>query len=174
MKSLWSSCKLLLCGVFLGGCASSHAPLPTVDAVDLERYLGTWHEIARYPNRFEKDCTAVTAEYRQNSDDAILVTNRCRLHTPSGDEKVANGKARIVEGSNNAKLRVTFFWPFYGDYWIIKLDPDYRYAVVGEPSRKYLWILARENRLPDALKNDITAWLPEIGYDPGKIIWTQH
>ncbi len=174
MKTFWIFCRVLLSGVFLGGCTSSYAPLPTVETVDIGQYLGTWYEIARYPNRFEKGCTGVTAEYRQKSEESILVTNRCRLHDPSGEEKVANGKAKIIEGSNNAKLKVTFFWPFYGDYWIIKLDPDYRYAVVGEPSRKYLWILAREKRISETVKNEIVSWLPQVGYDPEKLVWTQH
>jgi len=115
----------------------------TVPAVDLTRYLGTWHEIARLPNRFQdgsRVCEAVTATYTARPDGRIGVLNRCE---DQGVERSAAGQAYAIEGSGNARLRVSFFWPFFGDYWVIGLDPDYRWAVVGNPDRDYLWILSR-------------------------------
>lgn len=122
----------------------------TVSSVDLSRYVGTWYEIARLPNRFEKKCAdSVTATYVQRPDGKISVTNRCRKS--SGEFTTAKGKAKIVDRTTNAKLKVTFFWPFYGDYWILDLGSNYEYAVVGDPSRKYLWILSRTPRMDEEL-----------------------
>ena len=133
-------------GVLLAGCAgapAADAPR-TVPAVDLQRYLGTWHEIARLPNRFQdgggRACEAVTATYTARPDGRIGVLNRC---ADAGTMREASGQAYAVEGSGNARLRVSFFWPFYGDYWVVGLDPDYRWAVVGSPDRRTLWILSR-------------------------------
>lgn len=130
------------------GCASqSYAPLPTVSAVDLNRYAGTWYEIALLPNRFQSMCVSDTqAQYRLDGA-LVRVKNRCRKQDGAIEE--ADGFAKVVEGSSNAKLRVSFFWPFYGDYWVLALDPDYRWVLIGEPSRKYGWVLARAPNLDD-------------------------
>lgn len=174
MKKWYTYAFGTLVAWIMAGCSHHHAPLPTVASVDLARYAGTWYEIGRYPNRFETDCTAVTATYARNDDGTIAVTNRCRLLTPNGEENVADGTARIVEGSGNSKLEVTFFWPFYGDYWIMMLGEEYEYAVVGEPSRKYFWILARTPSLDRGIRQKILARLPALGYDAAKIHWTVH
>ena len=118
-------------------------PLEAVPEVDLERYLGTWYEIASYPQRFQEGCTATTATYTLRSDGEIDVLNRCRKDSLDGPEDTAEGRARVVDRTTNAKLEVSFFGPFWGDYWIIDLGPEYEYAVVGHPSRYYLWILSR-------------------------------
>jgi apolipoprotein D and lipocalin family protein len=139
--------RLALLGLLLlGACATQPAPgLPaTVPAVDLTRYLGTWYEIARLPNSFQdgagRVCEGTTATYTARPDGQVGVANRCL--GPEG-ERIATATAYAVEGSNNARLRVSFFWPFYGDYWVIGLDPEYRWAVVGAPGRNFLWILSR-------------------------------
>ncbi len=120
----------------------------TVASVDLERYSGTWYEIARYPNSFEKGCMNTKANYALRGDGDVAVTNSCKL--ADGSMKVAEGRARKVEGSAGAKLKVKFApaWvPFAeGDYWIFHLEPDYSAALVGDPSGKYLWILARSEQ----------------------------
>lgn len=119
----------------------------TVAAVDLNRYAGTWYEIARFPTSFQDGrgiaCTDVIATYTARPDGRIGVRNRCRNAAAGGAEREATATAYAVEGSNGARLRVSFFWPFHGDYWVIGLDPGYRWAVVGDPERKYLWILSR-------------------------------
>jgi apolipoprotein D and lipocalin family protein len=151
--------------------ASAVTPLSTVDHVDLSRYTGTWYEIARYPNRFQRDCQSdTTAQYTRREDGTIQVVNSCRQ--AGGKMKVARGKAKVVDSKTNAKLKVTFFWPFYGDYWIIGLAPDYAYAIVGEPKRKYLWILSRTPQLDEHSFAEALQKVRAVGYDPEKLIKT--
>jgi len=105
-------------------------------------------------------------------EDFIRVANRCFDETGAKIDE-AQGKAYVVENSGNAKLRVSFFWPFYGNYWILNLAPDYRYVVVGEPSRNYLWILAREKTLKEDTKEILKA-LPALGYNASMLYWTKN
>ena len=157
------------------GCAATakdQPPLTVVDSVDLERYLGKWYEIASYPAWFQKGCTASTAEYSLLPDGKIRVVNRCRKDRPDGPLKESKGKAEIVDTATNAKLKVWFFWPFKGNYWIIDLDPDYKWAVVGEPSREYLWILSRTPTMDEAVYQGILKRLPQKGYDPARLLRT--
>ena len=143
-------------------------PLEVVDKVDLERYLGKWYEIASYPAWFQRGCTASTAEYSLLDDGKIRVVNRCRKDRVDGPLKESKGKAEVVT-TTNAKLKVWFFWPFKGNYWIIDLDPDYQWVVVGEPKRKYLWLLSRTPQLDENLYRKILSRLPAKGYDPLKL-----
>ena len=152
--------------------AGSKAALQTVPHVDLTRYVGRWYEIARYPARFEKDCASdVTASYAQLSGGKIEVVNECRK--ADGQVKRSKGTASVVDKNSNAKLKVTFFWPFYGDYWIIDLDPGYRWAVVGDPDRKYFWILARDRRLGESVFAGIVARATAQGYDLKNLLRTK-
>src|SRR5262249_38371425 len=147
------------------------AKLPTVASVDLNRYLGRWYEIAKIPNRFERSCARdATANYALLEDGQIAVLNECRRQDGSIDR--AHGKAKITDKQTNAKLKVTFFWPFYGDYWIIDLDQDYRYAVVGEPDRKYLWILSRSPEMDEATYKGLLNKISELGYDASRVTRT--
>ncbi len=149
------------------------APLPTARAVDLPRYMGTWYEIARYPNRFQRGCVSdVTAAYTLRPDGKVDVLNSCRAG--DGHAKSARGTAKVVDKATNAKLKVTFFWPFSGDYWIVALDPDYRWVIVGEPRRKFLWILARTPVLPPATYDEVLRHVAAAGYDPAALIPTVH
>lgn len=145
------------------------APLRTVTHVDLARYVGTWYEIASYPQRFQKGCTATTAIYTLRKDGKIQVVNRCHRDSLDGRQTIARGRARVIDRESNAKLKVSFFWPFWGDYWIIDLDPGYRYAVVGHPSRKYLWILCRTRTMDPLVYSGILERLTAQGYDVGKL-----
>ena len=140
-------------------------PLVVVAHVDTEKYLGRWYEIARYPHSFEEGCYAVTADYKLLDDGLIQVINRCREGGLDGELKEAFGKARVVDSLSNAKLEVSFFWPFYGDYWIIDLDENYQYAVVSEPDRQYLWILSRTPTMEESLYDQLTAKLKQNGFD---------
>lgn len=147
--------------------------LEVVPAVDLSRYVGQWYEIARLPNRFQKKCAdSVTANYTLRSDGKIQVVNRCRK--PSGEFTTATGKAKIVDKKTNAKLKVTFFWPFYGKYWILDLGPNYEYAVVGEPGRDYLWILSRTPQIDEALYQQLLAKMQARGFETTRMIRTAH
>lgn len=148
-------------------------PLEVVPHVDLQRYTGLWYEIARYPNRFQKDCFGSRATYSLREDGRIGVLNECYKGSAEGKLKSARGKARVIDEKSNAKLKVSFFWPFYGDYWIIELDEDYRYAVIGHPERKYLWILSRDRTMDDALYNKIMYRLETVHkYDTSGILRT--
>ena len=159
----------------------SPGPVRPVPAVDLVRYAGTWYEIARFPNRFQKECRSdVTATYSLLDDGQILVVNRCR--TATGEMKEAEGKARRKgEDEPTSKLQVRFapailsFLPFvWADYWVIDLAEDYSYAVVGEPSREYLWILARSPVLPEGTYEAISRRLRQQGYDPALLVRTSN
>ncbi len=148
------------------------APLGTVPSVDLKRYTGTWYEIARYPNRFQRKCSSdTTAVYTLRDDGKIKVVNSCKQSDGKAD--TANGTAKVVDRSTNAKLKVTFFWPFSGDYWIIGLGKDYEYAIVGEPSRKYLWILSRTPQMSPQLYEETLQVVRDKGYDPAKLMLTK-
>jgi len=153
----------------LGGCGAVYPPLATVDNVELGRYTGRWYEIARYPNSFEPGCVGVTADYALREDGRISVLNTCLEGTLDGDARIIQGVARVVDPITNAKLAVSFFPPFEGDYWILELGEDYEYAVVGDPSRTFLWILSRAPTLDEGLYDDILSRLPEKSYDPNRL-----
>lgn len=148
---------------------SSRQPLDVVPHVDLERYLGTWYEIATIPQSFQKGCVGVTAEYSLRPDGDIQVVNTCIQGTLDGNVRRVRGKAWVVDKTSNAKLKVRFFWPFWGSYWIIGLDPDYQWAVVGHPGRKYLWILSRSPQMEDALYGQILELIAGQGYNLSRI-----
>ena len=149
-----------------------------VDTVDLNRYVGTWYEIASIPVWFQKACdSGSTAEYSLTENGEITVVNRCC--TREGNLKEAKGRAWIVDKSCPAKLKVGFFsvlgfFPFKGDYWIIELDPDYRWALIGEPGRTYAWILAREPSLDAATLERLLARAAALGFDREAFVRTQH
>lgn len=147
-------------------------PLETVALVDLARYVGTWYEIASFPQSFQRGCTATTATYTPRPDGEIDVLNRCRQGSVDGKEKTALGRARIADGSTNAKLKVSFFRPFWGDYWIIDLAGDYAYAVVGHPGRDYLWILSRTPTMAEPTYQAIVARLQGQGYETSRLVRT--
>ncbi|HOW87012.1 MAG TPA: lipocalin family protein [Candidatus Aminicenantes bacterium] len=149
--------------------AAGPKPLEVVPRVDVRRYLGTWYEIATIPQRFQKGCVGVTAHYSLRKDGAIDVVNVCRKKTLDGKVRSIRGKAWIVDTTTNAKLKVRFFWPFAGAYWIIELDPDYRWAVVGHPSRTYYWILSRTPRMDPAVYDDLIRRAAAKGYDISRI-----
>lgn len=131
--------------------------------VDLARYVGDWYEIVMLPNRFQSMCVADTRATYRIDGETVSVLNQCR--TADGSVEQAEGVAKVVAGSQGAKLRVSFFRPFYGDYWILDLDPDYRWALVGEPGRDYAWILARDTRLDAATLEQLLARAGTLGFD---------
>jgi apolipoprotein D and lipocalin family protein len=143
--------------------------LEVVPHVELEKYLGKWYEIAHLPAKFQEDCNETTATYTLSKDGSISVLNQC---TKNGKMKQAKGKAKVVDKKSNAKLKVTFFWPFYGDYWIIKLGNNYDYSVVDTPNRKYLWILSRTPQMDDNLYSQIIEYVKSKGFDANKLIKT--
>jgi apolipoprotein D and lipocalin family protein len=137
-----------------------------VAEIDFDRYVGRWYEIASFPQRFQEGCVATTANYTRRDDGRLRVENECRNGSFDGDLRRVEGVAWVADPSaSQAKLKVQFFWPFRGDYWVIELDPEYRYAVVGHPSRNYLWILARTRTLEPAVYEALLARIASHGYD---------
>lgn len=170
---------LLVLALAAAACGSTPDP-KTVDRVDLGRYAGTWFEVARYPNRFQRHCAGdVIARYSLRSDGEIDVDNRCR--DERGGEKRSSGVARNVSrDGSNAKLEVRFapaalaWLPFvWGKYWILALADDYAYAVVGTPDRKYLWILSRTPSLPESVFERLEGLVAAQGYDPARLERTE-
>ncbi len=152
--------------VALVACQTPSAPLAVVGEVDLDRYLGRWFEIASFPQRFQRGCVATTATYSRLGEGRIRVENECRDETFDGELRRVEGVAWLADPQESpAKLKVQFFWPFSGDYWILELDPEYRYAVVGHPSRDYLWILSRTRTLDPAIYEMLLSRIEADGYD---------
>lgn len=155
--------------------SAADAPLTTIAELDVPRYMGTWYEIAKFPNRFQRKCVGFTrATYSTLPDGTLQVANSCR--TASGETDEAIGAARQVGGAASPKLKVRFapaflsFIPLvWGDYWVIDLDPDYRLAAVSEPKREYLWILARTPKVDKAAYDALLARLAAKGLDVGKL-----
>ena len=172
-KSLKSLAVILICSI-LSGCyggpvGNANVPQPA-KAVDVTQYIGRCYEIARYENGFEKGCEGVTADYTARKDGLIGILNTCRKETVDGVVSTADGKAKIVAGSNNAKLKVSFFGPFYvGDYWVLDRADDYSWSIVGEPSGRFLWILSRKPVLSEERMRLLTAKVKAMGYDTSLI-----
>jgi apolipoprotein D and lipocalin family protein len=149
--------------------ADNVPPLRTVDRVDLTHYMGEWYEIASFPQRFQKGCVASRATYTVRKDGDVDVFNQCRDKTLDGKLREAKGKAWVIDTKSNAKLKVRFFWPFSGDYWIIDLGTDYQYAVVGHPNRNYLWILSRSPQMDPEIYDGIIERLKKQHYDVNRL-----
>lgn len=164
---------LVICVVAMSGCGAvvqGKPPLATVAHFDLDRYLGKWYEIASLPNRFQRGCVATTATYSRIDAHTIRVVNECRNASLQGEKRRVEGTLWVAgDGSNAARLKVQFFWPFRGDYWVIGLDPDYRWAMVGHPRRKYLWILFREPVMPEALYRHLLERAASQGFDVSSV-----
>jgi apolipoprotein D and lipocalin family protein len=162
---------LLAGAALLAGCAALGPKHPVgnlavpepAKSVELQRYLGRWYEIARYEQGFQKDCDGVTADYSLRPDGQIRVLNACRK--PDGKRSDAEGRAKIVDAATNAKLKVSFFGPFFGDYWVLDRAEDYSWAIVGEPSGRYLWLLSREAVPAPGKVDALIARAKALGYD---------
>lgn len=145
----------------------NHDKLSTVPELDLNRYAGTWYEIGRFPHSFEKNLQCVSATYSLREDGRIGVLNKGRKS--DGRWSDINGKAWVADKQHPGRLKVQFFWPFRAPYWVLKLDKDYRYALVGTPSRDYLWILCRERSMPEADYAEYVKSAADLGFNTSKI-----
>jgi apolipoprotein D and lipocalin family protein len=143
--------------------------LKTVEHLDVKRYMGTWYEIAKFPQRFEKGLVGVTATYTLLPDGKVRVQNGGYVGDFNGKHRSAQGKARIVDPVTNAKLKVSFFWPFSGDYWVLELGNNYEYAVVGDPSRRYLWILSKTPQMDESVYKELLERIKSKGFDISKL-----
>ncbi|WP_082613859.1 lipocalin family protein [Bosea sp. Root483D1] len=155
--------------LLLAACNSSqpsgNASVPEpAKQVELSRYKGRWYEQARYEASFQRNCEAVTADYSVRPDGTVAVVNSCREGSAAGPLRTAEATARVVEGSQGTKLKVSFFGPFEGDYWVLDRARDYSWSIVGEPSGRYLWILARSSRLSERDYARLVARAQSLGY----------
>lgn len=165
--------SFLILIVFSGiSCTNQNETLETVAEVDLSKYAGKWYEISSFPQKFQKGCHCTTATYTPTDQGYVVVENKCNKGGITGPESYIQGKAFILENSGNSKLEVQFFWPFKGDYWIIDLAPDYTYAVVGHPSRDYLWILSRTPSMEEEVYSSILKNLQEKRFDISRLVKT--
>jgi apolipoprotein D and lipocalin family protein len=161
---------LMMIGAVLFGTAAAQNIPAVVSSVDLNKYAGTWYEIARLPNPFERKLKCITATYTLRNDGKITVLNGGHYISDPGKTNTATGVAWIPDKNVPAKLKVQFFWPFSGNYWIIALDKDYKYVLVGDPSFKYLWILCREKKMDETTYQMLLKKAVENGFNVVPII----
>jgi apolipoprotein D and lipocalin family protein len=166
---------MLLISIIMAGFLASSPTndLPTVETVDLNRYAGLWYEIARLPNSFEKGLECVTANYSLTPNGKVEVLNK-GFSAKKGAFKSSRGKAWVPDDNFPGRLKVSFFWPFAGNYYIISLDKDYRYALVGDPSRKYLWVLSRTQELDETIYSKLLEKARTHGFDVDKMLLITH
>lgn len=143
---------------------NTNVPQPA-KPVELAPYLGKWFEQGRYEASFQRGCEGITAEYAQKPDGGVQVVNTCHEGSPDGPARTAEATAKVVDGSNGAKLKVTFFWPFEADYWVLDRANDYSWSIVGEPSGRYLWLLTRNSKLSDGQYEALVKRAATLGYD---------
>jgi apolipoprotein D and lipocalin family protein len=166
--------RCVLLAVFaLSGCAGIPEGIEPVENFELEPYLGTWYEIARLDHRFERGLSNVTANYSLREDGGVGVLNR-GYRTEKGEWDEAEGKAYFVGDPSVGRLKVSFFGPFYGAYNVFELGENYEYSMVAGPNRSYLWILAREAQLPQALLDELLSRAEAAGYDTSELIFVEH
>jgi apolipoprotein D and lipocalin family protein len=161
---------LILLSIMLFSTSRSQKVPSVVATVDLNRYKGKWYEIARLPNSFERKLKCTSATYTLRDDGKITVVNAGNYITDPKKNSSIKGVAWIPDKNSPAKLKVQFFWPFSGDYWIMDLDKDYRYVLVGDPSQKYLWILCREKKMDETTYKMLLQKAIDNGYDVRTII----
>ena len=156
--------------VVIWSCSPSYLILNPVEDFDIERYMGKWYEIERLPNKFEEVLEDITAMYILRDDGYITVINEGRLIEDKSRVKQAKGKAWAPNPREPSKLKVSFVWPFSGDYWVLRVDPDYNYALVGDPTGKYLWILSRERKLDPEIVLELKNYASILGFSVENMI----
>jgi len=148
----------------LASCSAAYLTLDTVQEFDINKYMGKWYEISRLPNTFEEGLEENTATYRIDDDGTIIVINEGRLINDKTKIKQAKGKAWAPDPKEPGKLKVSFFWPFSGDYWVLKVDKDYTYALVGGPTGEYLWIISRERDIDPVILEELRNYAGKLGF----------
>lgn len=154
----------------LSSCSTSFIALDPVEEFDINKYLGKWYEIERLPNSFEEGLEENSATYTMGEDGYIVVINEGRVIDDISRIKQVKGKAWIPDPRQPGKLKVSFFWPFSGDYWVLKVDKDYTYALVGGPTGEYLWILSREKNLDPAIVVELKDFAGKLGFPVKKMV----
>ncbi len=157
----------------LFSCATIPKNATAVKSFDKEKYLGKWYEVARFDFKLERNLSNTTAEYSLNENGTIKVDNQ-GYNTVKDQWQKAIGKAKFIGNDSTAMLKVSFFGPFYGGYNVLAIDKEYKYALIGGGSLKYLWILSRETTIPEDIKAKYLAIAENVGYDTSKLLWIQH
>lgn len=170
MRILMTLAAALCLSACVGNPVYRQTQTPPLQAVAIEQapYLGLWYEQARLPNSFERGCASATAEYGVREDGLISVRNTC--FEEDGGERVANGRARVV---GEGKLKVSFFGPFWGDYWVLERADDYSWSIVGEGDGRYLWLLTRAETLTPAQRADFERRITQLGFRTSDLVWAQ-
>ena len=170
LLKIWAAAAAIGALALTGLAAQAAAPAPT-KPVDLQRYAGRWYEIARVPNHFERgaNCEGSTADYAQDAKGAVTVVQTCHENAPNGPEKVYHATARIMDPGVNAKLKLTFYVVLSKEYWVLDHGQDYKWAIVGDPTGKFLWFFSRQPAVPPALKDTLLARARSLGYDTGRL-----
>lgn len=169
-KSLLNQILAFLALVLFNACETIPEGAKAVKPFEVNKYLGTWYEIARMDFKFERDLKNVTATYSLNEDGTIKVLNQ-GFNFNTNERKQATGKAKFVDLNDEAKLKVSFFGPFYAGYNVVALDAEYKYALIAGQSLEYLWILSREKTIPDSIKTEYLKIAEGIGYKTSELIW---
>lgn len=165
---------ILIAAAFICACSPqpvyrrSEAPLP-IARIEVDRYVGVWRELARLPNEFERGCVHVSAAYARRDDGRLSVRNTCIDR--AGESREAIGRARFVGAPGEGKLKVSFFGPFWGDYWVLQRAENYAWAIVGEPRGRYLWVLARADAITPQLREEMERRVTDLGYRPSDMVW---
>jgi apolipoprotein D and lipocalin family protein len=152
--------------------AQQHDPLPTAPLVDLNQYMGEWFEVARLPVSYEENCVGTKAVYTMQPDGSVRIINTCHKGGLDGPLKIAKGRATVADRQSKSKLKVSFFWPFTGDYYILEVGNGYEYALVGDPSREHLWVLSRTPQMELQLLHNLVGKAQRLGFDTGRLIYT--
>lgn len=160
--------------IMVNACTSQDKSLSVVENVDLSKYMGTWYEIGRLPNSFEKGLKCITASYSLKENGKVAVLNQGHKISDPSKKSKALGTAWLPDPKVTGKLKVRFFWPFSGDYWILDLDKDYSRVLIGSPSRKYLWILCREPLLDKQETDNLLKIAEELGFNTSAMVWVDH
>lgn len=169
-KSLLNQILAFLALVLFNACETIPEGAKAVKPFEVNKYLGTWYEIARMDFKFERDLKNVTATYSLNENGTIKVLNQ-GFNINTNERKQAEGKAKFVDLTDEAKLKVSFFGPFYAGYNVVALDAEYKYALIAGQSLEYLWILSREKTIPDSIKTEYLKIANGIGYKTSDLIW---
>lgn len=159
--------------VLLKSCKTIPEGAVPVKPFDINKYMGTWYEIARLDFKYERNLNNTTATYSLNEDGTVRVVNR-GFNTKTGKQAEATGKAKFAAATDEGKLKVSFFGPFYSGYNIIALDPEYKYALVAGKNLKYLWLLSRETTMPEEVKREYLKKAEALQYDTSALIWVEH
>lgn len=174
MTKLFVGFFIIVCAnILLSSCTYIPQGVSAVEGFEAKYYLGTWYEIARTDNKFEKDLNNVTANYSRNDDGSIKVLNKGYNYVKNEWDS-AEGKAKFRGEDTIAELKVSFFGPFYSGYNIVALDEAYQYALVMGKDLDYLWLLSRTTSVPDEIKEQYLTLAEEIGYDTSSLIWVEH